>query len=322
MMWLVETYWRLCGIFTADLSYNKYQYVYSLFLMSTCVYNFVNASETLCKMDRWCVVFSTSLIGMYDRVLSSTVFFSRIVTMLKAKKNTLKYKATIKAFEVYSPTSLDELRNNRIFTFVIIFLCLIIILPINFSRLYYLYFYEEEFDVSLLVYFVFIYVQNLSMCCIETQFVSQCFLIYTKFRKINGDLRNLKERNINHVKFPFLVDLSGTAREIHEKSTQCVRYDNDFYRPRFESHPMANTVEVLRIRHWLIRQAVEILNNLFGIQMGLSVFSLWVMALFDIYYEIFHDSPSKILVYGWMLQYSLRLFMIMLVAHYTTKQVR
>lgn len=92
-------------------------------------------------------------------------------------------------------------------------------------------------------------------------------------------------------------------------------------RPRFRSHATANAVETLRIKHWLARQAVHVLDGLFGMQMGLSVILLWVMAVFDIYYELYRDSPSKALIYGWLLQYSLRLTMIILMAHYTTKQV-
>jgi len=117
------------------------------------------------------------------------------------------------------------------------------------------------------------------------------------------------------------MGLSAKMWKNDGKCIQYVAYYKDFYRPRFESHPIANTVEILRIKHWLTRQAVSILNDLFGIQMGLSVFLLWVSALFDIYYEIYHNSPSKVLVYGWLLQYTSRLFMIVLVAHYTTKQV-
>lgn len=321
-MWLVKTYWKLCGVFTIDLSYNKFQYVYSILLVITCIYNLINASQYLCKLDHWCVIFSKVLIEMYDRILDSVTFLSRINIMLKAEKNVTKYKAIINAFEVYSPMSPTELKINKIFSCVIVFLCLIIIIPINFIRIYYLYFHEADYDLSLLVYYIFKYIQNLSICCIETQFVSQCFMVYVKFRGINEDLKKLKEENINRTKYPFIASLSIPTWNDFEKSIQCVRYDHDFYRPRFKSHPMANTVEILRIRYWLSRQAVDILNNLFGIQMGLSVIFLWIMALYDIYYAIFLDSSSKLLAFGWLLQYSLRLCMIILVAHFTTKQVR
>lgn len=321
-MWLVQTFWRLCGLFTIDLSYNKFQCIYSVLVLTTCVYNITTASQVICKLDQWCQLFSPAMVAMYTRVLAFTTLLSRIVIMVQSKNTLLKYKTTIKAFEMYSQLLPTEIKNYKICSFVVVFICLIIILPINISRLYYLFNYESTYDNSLLIYYLFIYIQNLSMCCIETQFVTQCFMIYTQFRKINDDLENLKNENINNVKYPFMMGLISNANQKDcKKSLQCVRYDKDFYIPSFKSHPIANTVEILRIKHWLTRQAVDILNSLFGIQMGLSVFLLWVMALIDIYYEIFYNSPSKILVYGWLLQYSLRLFMIILAAHYTSKQV-
>lgn len=99
------------------------------------------------------------------------------------------------------------------------------------------------------------------------------------------------------------------------------RYDKDFYATRIKSDPAANVVEILRIKHWLIRQLADTLNNLFGVHMGLSVFYLWAVMLFDMYYKMFDKNPSETLVYAWLLQYSLRLLMIILMAHYTTKQV-
>ncbi|VVC26016.1 Hypothetical protein CINCED_3A025342 [Cinara cedri] len=320
-MRLVQTFWRICGIFTIDLTYNKFQYVFSVLLMATCVYNYITASETLCKLDHsWCEIFSKPMTGMYTRVLAFTTFLSRIAIVVQSKHHLFKYKATIKAFEIYSPTSTTGFREYKLFSFVIVFLCLVTILPINISRLYHLYYYETHNDNSLLVYYLFIYIQNLSMCCIETQFVSQCFIIYIKFREINGDMKKLKDENFNYDKYPFIMGFSAVAYKDYKTSLQCVRYDKDFYKPPFVSHPMANTVEIFRIKHWLTRQAVDILNNLFGFHMGLSVFLLWVMALFDIYYEIFRNAPSKILVYCWLLQYCLRMFMIILIPHYTTKQ--
>lgn len=322
-MRLVQLFWRLCGVFSIDLTYNKYQSVYSVLLMVTCVFNYITASETLCRMDEsWCTVFSKPMTGMYTRVLASTTFLSRITIVVKSKDHPIKYKATVKAFEIYSPTSATGFKNYTFFSSVIVFLCLSIILPINISRLYHVYYYETNNDKSLLFYYLFIYIQNLSMCCIETQFVSECFIIYIKFREINDELIKLKDENFNHDKYPFVMSFSAATYSDDKKSLpQHVTYDKDFYNPPFKSHPMANTVEILRIKHWLTRQAVEILNNLFGFHMGLSVFLLWVMALFDIYYEIYRKAPSKILFYCWLLQYCLRMTMIIITAHYTTKQV-
>ncbi|XP_029345278.1 uncharacterized protein LOC100575410 [Acyrthosiphon pisum] len=316
-MWLIRAFWRLCGVFTIDLSYNKFQNAYSALLIASCVYNFVNASQVICKVDHWCSTFSSTLTAVYDRVLTSAVFLSRIAVVYACKPNMSRYRATIRAFEAYSPPSPTELRRHRAFSLAVVAACLAVIVPTNSICMYYLCRYEPNSDASLFVYQLFMYVQNLSMCCIETQFVVQCFKVYTKFHGINGDLKRLKDENLNRSEYPFM---SSAGSPPPPTSRAAVVYDKDFYRPRFMSHPTANTVELLRIKHWLIRLSIDALNNLFGVHMGLSVFYLWLMALFDIYYEMFHKSRSGLLVYCWLLQYTLRLLLIILMAHFTTKQ--
>jgi len=87
----------------------------------------------------------------------------------------------------------------------------------------------------------------------------------------------------------------------------------------------AFAVETLRIRHWLLRQAIGCLNHLFGMQLGMSVCALCVMSFFDIYYETFHVMGkylmSDLITYSWMLHYAVRYLGIILISHYTTKQV-
>ncbi|KAL5234606.1 hypothetical protein ACI65C_002016 [Semiaphis heraclei] len=312
-MWLIRAFWSLCGVFTIDLSYNKFQNVYSAMLIAMCVYNFANASLVLCKVDHWCSTFSSTLTAAYDRTLSSAVFFSRIAVVFECEPNMSRYRATISAFEAYTPPSPTELRRHRAFSLAVVATCLAIIVPTNAICLYYLCRYEPNVNVSLFVYQLFMYVQNLSMCCIETQFVVQCFKVYTKFSGINSDLKRLKDENVNRTEYPFM---SGSQ----SSPSSAVVYDKDFYRPRFMSHTTANTVELLRIKHWLIRQSTDALNNMFGVHMGLSVFYLWLMALFDIYNEMFYSSRSGLLVYSWLLQYTLRLLLIILMAHFTAKQ--
>lgn len=266
-------------------------------------------------------MFSSAMIGMYVRVLASMTFLSRIVITVQSKRNLSKYKATIKAFESYSSVSHAAVTQDEMFAFVVVFACLIIILPINVFRLYYLYYYESRHDDSVLVYYLFAYIQNLSMCCVETQFVAQCHVVYTKFREINDELDVLRVEHTNRTKYPFIVAAKGLSLGSDKSPVARGKSQSDCVPHRSANRSTADTVETLRIKYWLARQAVDMLNHLFGIQMGLSVFLLWVMALFDIYYEIYRNSPSKLLVYGWLLQYSIRLIMIVLMAHYTTKQV-
>jgi len=88
--------------------------------------------------------------------------------------------------------------------------------------------------------------------------------------------------------------------------------------------PMETAIEELRLRHGLARQSVEQLNNMFGGQLALSLIALCVMILFDIYNEAFHVgagiSRSKF-IFGWILQYLFRFFVIVIMAHTTTQEV-
>lgn len=336
-MWLIRIFWTLCGVFTVDMSHNRFQYAFSALLMATCVYNFANASYVICKLDHWCITFSSTLTGVYDRVLSSTAFLSRIAVVYECEPNMSRYRATIRAFEAYSPPSAAELRRHGAFSLTVVAACLAVIVPTNTISMYYLCRYEPNSDAPFIVYHLFMYVQNLSMCCIETQFVVQCFKVYTKLRGVNDDLKRLRDENVNRSEYPFMCPPSYASRcRLHRRGRlatghlqeptpppPAVIYDKDFCstRPAIR-RPMANAVELLRIKHWLIRQSIEALNNLFGVHMGLSVFYLWLMALFDIYYEMFYNSRSELLVYCWLLQYTVRLFMIILMAHFTTKQVK
>ncbi|CAH1709190.1 uncharacterized protein LOC114131038 [Aphis gossypii] len=336
-MWLIRIFWALCGVFTVDMSHNRFQHAYSALLMATCVYNLANASYVVCKLDHWCVTFSSTLTAVYDRVLSSTAFLSRIAVAYECEPNVSRYRATIRAFEAYSPPSAAELRRHGAFTLTVVAACLAVIVPANAVSVYYLCRHEPDSDASFVVYHVFTCVQNLSMCCVETQFVVQCFKVYTKFRGVNDDLKRLKDENVNRSVYPFMQcpapSSASRCRGSHRRGRpaaghsqrppppSAVIYDRDFCRARPPScRPMANAVELLRIKHWLVRQSIDALNSLFGVHMGLSVFCLWLMALFNVYYEMFYDYRSELLVYCWLLQYTLRLLMIILTAHFTTKQ--
>lgn len=211
-MWPVRAFWGLCGVFTVNLTRSKIQYAYSALLMATCVYNFVFASETLCKLEHWCVVFSSAMVGMYTRVLASTTFLSRVIIMVQSERSLSRYRATVAAFEAYAPKPPAKRRSHDAFSLAVVVLCLAIILPINAWTLYFLYTREPRYDASLLVYFLFIYAQNLSMCCIETQFVAQCFVVLGRFRDINGDLERLSDENLDRVKYPFMVGLLRVQR--------------------------------------------------------------------------------------------------------------
>lgn len=157
------------------------------------------------------------MLEIYDRVLASTIFFSRIAVLYRGDWNVSRYRATVAALELYSPTSAAEHRLYRRFSSAVVSLCVAVIVPINVGRLYYLFAYGAH--TSQLIYFLFLNVQNLSMCCVETQFVTQCFVVFVKFREINGELRRLNEEHVNRSQHPF-----ETSAKTATSAAQFVRY--------------------------------------------------------------------------------------------------
>lgn len=74
-----------------------------------------------------------------------------------------------------------------------------------------------------------------------------------------------------------------------------------------------------------MRKAVGSLNSMFGVQLGTSVCALCITLFFDIYYETFHAmgnfTLSTLIEYFWILQNATRYIGIILISHFTTKQV-
>jgi len=195
--------------------------------------------------------------------------------------------------------------------------------------------YYKHPDGSLLVtHFSFFYLQNFSMYLIENDFTNRCFIVYATFRDINDDLNRMKIKHIDRGRFPFFGkatdDLwSNTA----PSSKSCVViYDKDFYCPKDRANPLTNIVEILKIRHWLTREAVVDINYLFGNHLGLSILSLSVFVLLDVYTGVFHSFAnyrvdekifhSTLLLFACVLQYLYRFCVITILSNATTNQVK
>jgi len=186
-------------------------------------------------------------------------------------------------------------------------------------------------------YFFFYYVHNFSMVCTELHFAIQCFVVYTKFRDINEKLIqiNCEQKYFNNsvtVRYPFTTSRVTTAKNRDDMSSSSVIiYEKDFYCPKDKRYPLANTIELLRIKHWLSREAIDDLKCLFGFQMGMSIVILGITTLFDMYTQLFYSYTNSsftnsifrttLLFIGWMLQYSLRLCLVIITTNTTIQQV-
>lgn len=297
------------------------QTYYMITLLTMCVFSFIVSPIILCMMDGDCIDISfTSFRGMYPRMISSTCFISFVTLLFKHRLSMSVYETNMESYEAYSPTTAAELRDRTVYWSLLLVICLFVIVPVNVLRLWFLY--RNGSETLVMIFFVTMYAENLSMCLVETYFATLCYTLDKKFSKINRDLARLDEEIREGSR---LRDIGTAENELPGR----VIYDGDFYRPRSACcrvyASIANAVETIRIRHRLIRDAMYAIVDLFGLPIGMFLLNLCVMTLFDIYYEVFSvmgaTSRSPMFIYMWLLQNAIRFYMIVVSAHNTTRQV-
>lgn len=321
---------------------NSYQMAYTVLLFVCSVSTFISLPWVVHEFDDWSDAFSTALTTIPCCTVYGSSLLSRAMSVYNAKYKYQKYKTTLEGFEIYLPATAVASNGFKRFSLVATSAYVAIVLPTNCLKLYYLY--NNHPKAALMVtYFVFYYVQNLSLCFTELHFVIQCFVVYTKFRQINEQLNRIDdERNCDDVvttAHPTAAVLPIAGKAVFAPTTShrsdgraVIVYERDFYHPRDRGcWPLANTIELLRIRHWLTREAVNDLNDLFGLRIGLSIVSIATAMLFDLYTEVFYtytntmfEKPifrSNFLFFAWMLQYSFRFCIVVMTAHTSTQQV-
>lgn len=321
------TIFNYCNAKIFHSASDKCQFFFSVIVIFSCIFNLICAPMVEHEIDDWSDAMSTSLTVFQSRVVAITSLMSRgiVIYSILLNKNK-KYKTTLEGFDIYSPMTIVAVKQCKLFYLTVLFLSLSLILPINSIKLYNLFNnHPDRFFIT--PFFFFFYLQNLSMCFIENQFAEQCFMINIKFREINDELNNIKIELTDYNKYPFLKQSTNLWSCI----PSYVLYDKDFYSPKDREHPLANTIELLKIRHWLTREAALDLNYLYKNHLGLSVISLGVQFIFDIFTSVFHylttrlDKSifrSKFLFFGWILQYSFRFCVINFTSSITTQQVK
>lgn len=320
---------------------NVCQIVYSVILFITGIIMMIISPYIAFRNDHWSKVFftSTTLTLLMSYAVNISSLISRMIVIYDVKYKYQKYKTTLEGFEIYIPTDAIASKLIKYFSFAVIFSSMSIIIPVNGLRLYHI-FNNSANPVLMTTYFCFYYIHNVNMVCTELHFAVQCFVVYTKFRDINEKLIQINDEqnyycNYN-VRYPFTASRVATARgndDTSSSSSPCVIvYEKDFYCSKDKIiSPLANTVELLRIKHWLTREAVNDLKGLFGFRMGLSIICIVTTTLFDVYSVVFYSGVrsefnkpefrTNLIFAGLMLQYSLRFCIIVITAHTATKQV-
>ncbi|XP_025206499.1 uncharacterized protein LOC112602568 [Melanaphis sacchari] len=315
----IVLFWRTFGVFPVNtLDENRKSdaslpILSTLLLLASCVYVLFVGPAVVCRFGDKCSNQSIRVLkDMYPKIVNVTSMLSRIALSYSVTARFDKYRETMGCYETYSPTTVAEVGRYRVFTAAAVSACLLLVLPVNVLRLCMLWTPDGRDPAPMqgIAFYAFIYVQNVTMCCSETQFAEQCFALYSKIKAVNDDVAVLG-RSAGLARSPRRSgrgNAAGTAPDA----------------PAGGVAAAVDAVESLRIRHWLLREAIGCLNHIFGVQLGMSVCALCVMTFFDIYYETFHVmgkyAMSDLIFYCWMLHYAVRYVGIILMSHYTTKQ--
>lgn len=357
LVWPMAYYWKTFGVFLVDLSYNRFEPWFTAAVVATAVLNVAITPWSVCALDGDCNdALSTTFRRLYTRMMACTSVMSRASVVYKARRHLVDYRRREDAYESSWPLSGSRRREFRAYASAVVTTCLVIMVPANLMWLYRLYGLSRG-NFTLIVFFLNVYVQNWSMCCMETQFALLCFAAYLKFRSINDELSAVRADVMADNRYPVALRPARPTTTA-QRSTKCWQRRwwwwlhwrlcssrngrdsrNHGGRPSVaceqphaaasvlsdpSGRPLETVVETLRVRHGLARDSVVQLNDMFGGQLTLSLIVLCTMTLFDIYNEMFHArntiSRSEF-IYSWMLQYVFRFSVIIITAHNTTQEV-
>eukprot|EP00102_Acyrthosiphon_pisum_P022159 XP_016659369.1 PREDICTED: uncharacterized protein LOC100574450 isoform X2 [Acyrthosiphon pisum] len=295
--------------------------VYFLALAMTCVMNLKNASATVCSLSECKNPVKTEVLAMFSRSVAIACFICRITIMYKSKSDFPNYVKKVEDYELNFPVKISQKRHIRFIAMAIISLYIVIILPINVMRIYLIY--TNIGKINTMIFYTMMYVHNWSICSTEIHFIVRCVGLYQKFQSINEEMSTLRLKTIAGNKFPVV---GQSERHDHDNTLLIGLETPGGGSPLSVSsneHQPADHVELLRMKHQFVRGTVVELNDLYGIQLGLSICLLFMMTLVDIYGEVSVESnvtKTHVLFYGWLLQYSFRFCVIVLTSHITTTQ--
>ncbi|XP_027840419.2 uncharacterized protein LOC114122062 [Aphis gossypii] len=292
--------------------------VYFLTLAMTCVMNYLNAPAIICSLSECKNPIKTDILAMFSRSIAIACFLSRITNIYKSKNDFPNYKKKVEKYELYFPENSSKKKYLNVIAIAMIFAYIIIIIPINILRIYLIYVHFGKINV--MIFYTMMYLHNWNICSTEIHFVVRCIGLYQKFQSINEEMITLKLKTILKNKYPDVLQSGGLSNnntlvdlETRGGSLSSILIVNK----------LANHVELLRMKHQFVRGIVVELNDLYGIQLGLSICLLFIMTLFDIYGELsveFNVTKTHVLLYGWLLQYFFRFCVIVLTSHITTTQ--
>ncbi|KAL4148324.1 hypothetical protein QTP88_002593 [Uroleucon formosanum] len=280
-------------------------------LIIACLFNIALSSYCMCVMESCHEHKFTAVLVRVQTVMPQTVavvcLVIRAKTMLHSANGEFReYEDKEREYDACFPD-----RVGGAFVAFIVSAYAVTILPINAYRLYLIH--RDVRDHIVTTFFVLMYVQNLCTCSMEIHYVARCFRLYRRFCRINEDVSALKLTTVSANRYPSVLLQSANGCDDdgrHRRTTSGTR-------------PTASDVELLRMRHQCVRDAVGDLNDLYGVQLLLSLCILCLMTVIDTYSEMFRNyslARSQLFLYVWLTHYSFRLSAIVLTTHFTMKQ--
>lgn len=118
---------------------DKCQIIYSIILFITIIISAFMSPYVTHLFDDWSHVFATSMSQLVCITVYICSFTSRIIVIYNAKYKYQKYKTTLEGFEIYMPMNTVTLKQIKYFSCTVIFLCIIITVPINGLKLFYIF---------------------------------------------------------------------------------------------------------------------------------------------------------------------------------------
>ncbi|KAL5234060.1 hypothetical protein ACI65C_001470 [Semiaphis heraclei] len=287
--------------------------LFSFVVITACLFNIVLSPYCICATESCHKYKMTAVLVRVKTLIPQIVAVGCLVTRVKTILHIVndefrEYEDKTREYEACFPD--PNGRRGVAFVAFIVFAYAVTVLPISVYRPYLIH--RDVRDHTVTAFFVIMYLQNLCTCSMEIHYVARCFRLYRWFCRINEDVFALKSATVTINRYPPV--LLQSADDGRRRSTSTTS----------GTLPTANDVEVLRMRHQCVRDAVGDLNDLYGVQLLLSLCTLFMLTVIDTYSEMFEKytlARSRAFLYVWLAHYSFRLCAIVLTTHFTMKQV-
>lgn len=296
-------------------------------MAALCVFNFAMTPYFECQLDGdSCNERVSAMAGIFARSVSITCLVTVVVAWQKYRGATAEYRERAELSDAYTTSAASAKPcyvGRATVAGVVLFTCLALIVPVNAYRLF--RFFLDDRSAVVIVYFVLMYSQNLYVCFYETHFVQLFYALYTRFSDLNRDMEAIGKR----------IEDGRRARDEPSPGRDgwILNDVGDEHRPHYlyyyssaTGQPLVDAVERLRVKHRLVREAVDALKPAFALPMGLSLCNLCVMFLFDVYYHLKNsvEHPAgdlaTVYIFMWVAQYTFRFFIITMTVDITIKQ--